>query len=225
VQAVQRLYNWGVAMGLLADNPVRSVPKPVPKPRERILTPQEAARLLRGTDRDFRPFLLAMRHTIARPQEVRAFRWKDLVHEPVPMFVLKDFKAKKRRKDRAAVRLIPLDDRMLRLLQRLARRHPQADDYVFLNQDGQPWTANAVRCRMRRLRDRLGLQPDGNGERVVAYTLRHTSATRASARGVRDRVLAQLMGHASTATTQRYQHLQADHLADAIRQANGRKAQ
>src|SRR5947209_10625219 len=28
VQAVQRLYNWGVKMGLLAENPVRSVQKP-----------------------------------------------------------------------------------------------------------------------------------------------------------------------------------------------------
>jgi site-specific recombinase XerD len=78
---------------------------------------------------------------------------------------------------------------------------------------------------MGRLRAKLGLGPDENGEQIVSYTLRHTAATRASARGVRDRVLAELMGHTSTSTTQRYQHLQADHLADAIRQANARKAQ
>jgi integrase len=226
VQAAQRLYNWGVKMGLITESPIRSVPKPGLGQRERVLSPEEAARLLRGGDRDFRPFLLAMRHTIARPQEVRACQWKHLTYDPVPMFVLREFKAKDRRKDRAAVRLIPLDDRVLRLLNRLARgRQPSPEDHVFLNADGRPWTANAVRCRMRRLRDKLGLGPDENGERVVAYTLRHTSATRASARGVRDRVLAELMGHTSTATTQRYQHLQADHLADAIRRANGRGAQ
>jgi site-specific recombinase XerD len=76
-----------------------------------------------------------------------------------------------------------------------------------------------------RLRDKVGLGPDENGEQVVAYTMRHTSATRASARGVRDRVLAELMGHTSTTTTQRYQHLQADHLAEAIKRVNGRKGQ
>jgi integrase len=226
VQAVQRLLNWGVEMGLLAENPVRTVKKPDLGQRKRTLSPRELAGLLRAADRHFRAFLLAMRHTIARPQEVRSLRWKDLFYEPVPMFVLKEFKAKARRKDKAAVRLIPLDGRMLRLLARLARkRRPAPEDHVFLNRLGKPWSANAVRCRMRRLRDTLGLGPDDAGENVVAYTLRHTAATRASARGVRDRVLAELMGHTNTATTQRYQHLQADHLADAIRRANSRKAQ
>lgn len=222
VQSIQRLYNWGVSMGLLTQNPLRCVQKPDPGQRKRILQPVETVQLLRGTDHDFRPFLFAMRHTIARPQEIRAVQWKHLVSEPVPMFVLRDFKAKKRRKDKAAVRLIPLDDRMLRLLARLAKRQPASpEDFIFLNCDGRPWSANAVRCRMRRLRAKLGLSPDENGENVVAYTMRHTSATRACSRGVRDRVLAELMGHSSTSTTQRYQHLQAEHLAQAIRQANG----
>jgi integrase len=227
VQAVQRLYNWDVRMGLLPENPVRSVALPDPGQRERVLSPAEVVRLLRAADPAFRNFLMAMRHTIARPQEVRAFQWKHLAYQPEPMFVLKDFKARKRRKDRkTAARAAPLDDRMLRLLNRLARkRTPAPDDFVFLNGDGQPWSANAVRCRMRRLRAKLGLGPDENGEQVVAYTLRHTSATLASARGVRDKVLAELMGHTNTATTQRYQHLQADHLAQAIKRANSRKAQ
>jgi integrase len=143
------------------------------------------------------------------------------------MFVLKDFKARMRRKDKkTAVRALPLDNRMLRLLSRLARkRKPAPDEFVFVNRFGLPWTSNAVRLRMARLREKLNLGPDENGEDIVAYSLRHTSATRASARGVRDRVLAELMGHSSTATTQRYQHLQADHLADAIRRTNSRRAQ
>ena len=121
VQSVQRLYNWGVEMGLLRENPIRSVKKPDLGQRERILTSLETAHLLRAADRHFRPFLLAMRHTIARPQEVRAFRWKHLVYEPVPMFVLRDFKAKMRRRDKAIARMVPLDDRLLRLLNRLAQ--------------------------------------------------------------------------------------------------------
>ena len=227
VQAVQRLYNWGVSMGHLTENPVRSVVRPDLGQRERILTPVETARLFRTAERHFRSFLMAMRHTLARPQEIRALRWQQLVYEPAPMFVLKEFKAKRRRKDRkSAVRIIPLDDRMVRLLNRLARQlKPSPADFVFLNSDGKPWTANAVRCRMMRLRKKVGLTPDGNGEQVVAYTLRHTSATRACARGVRDKVLAELMGHTNTTTTQRYQHLQTEHLAEAIQRANSRQAQ
>lgn len=225
VQTVQRLYNWGVEMGLVEANPFSRIKKPEVGERERILTSIEAVRLLRATDRYFRRFLLAMRQTIARPQEVRALRWKHLTYEPAPMFVLKDFKAKKRRKDKAAVRMIPLDDRMLRLLSRIARkRKPVPEGFVFLNRNAKPWTGNAVRCRMRVLRKKLDFGPDENGELVVAYTVRHTSATRATANGVRDRVLAELMGHTNTRTTRRYQHLQAKHLHDAIRQANGKRA-
>ena len=71
----------------------------------------------------------------------------------------------------------------------------------------------------------LTFGPDANGENVVAYTLRHTAATRACTSGVPDRVLADLMGHTSTDTTRRYQHPRLDDLARAIRQANTRKAQ
>ena len=227
VQAAQRLYNWAVGMGLLAENPIRSVEKPDPGQRERVLTPEELDALLKATDRHFRPFLLAMLHTIARPQEIRAVQWQHLALEPVPMFVLKDFKAKQRRKDRkTAVRRILLDEPMVALLEELARgRNPSPEDFVFLDRRGKPWTANAVRCRMRRLRAKLGLGPDANGEKVVAYTMRHTAATQACARGVPDRVLAELMGHSDTVTTRRYQHPQLDHLAEALKKVNGQAAQ
>ncbi|MFO0881789.1 MAG: site-specific integrase [Gemmataceae bacterium] len=227
VQAVQRLYNWGVEMGLLTENPVRSVKKPDLGQRQRVLTGDEEAKMLEGTDRHFRPFLLCMLHTIARPQEVRSLQWKHLVLEPVPMFVLTEFKARKRRKDhKTAVRRIMLDETIVALLETIAeQRNPCPDDFVFLNRHRKPWTANAVRCRMRRLREKLGLDVDDNGEKVVAYTLRHTAATRACTRGVPDRVLADLMGHTSTSTTARYQHPQLNHLAEAIKRANAGKAQ
>lgn len=228
VQTIQRLYNWGVKMGLVTSNPFKEIENPEPAQRERVLDRSELARLLRATDRPFRLFLTAMIHTIARPQEVRAFQWKHLVLEPVPMFVLKDYKAKRlrNRRDRKKHRQIALDDRMVRLLHALAqKRNANPEDYVFLNGQGNPWTGNAVRCRMRRLRRKVGLIPDENGEEVVAYSLRHTSATRACVNGVRDKLLAELMGHTRTSTTERYQHPQADDLHDALKRANRRPTQ
>ena len=228
VQTVQRLYNWGTKMGLISENPFKEVEAPEAGERERILTPHEQIRLLRATDRPFRHFLWAMNHTIARPQEVRAFRWKHLILEPVPMFELKNYKAKRLRKKatRRRTRKFPLDSFMLRLLARLtAERNPAPDDFVFLNARGKPWTGNAVSCRMQRLRKKLGLELDENGEAIVAYTLRHTGGTRATVNGVSGKMLAELMGHTTTATTERYQHPQANHLHDAIRQVNRRKAQ
>lgn len=220
VQAVQRLYNWGVKMGLLRENQLRGVVKPDAGVRQRVLTLDEQKALIDGADKHFQPFLVAMLHTIARPQEVRALQWKHLTLEPA-MFVLTEFKAKKRRKDRAtAVRRILLDDVMVELLEEMAAaRKPKPEDHVFLDRRRRPWTANAVRCRMKRLREKLGMEKDENGENIVAYSLRHTSATKACASGVPDRVLAELMGHANPTTTRRYQHPQLDHLVAAIRKA------
>ncbi len=85
---------------------------------------------------------------------------------------------------------------------------------------GLPWTVNALRCRMRSLRDVAGIGPDENGERIVMYTNRHTFGTGACAKGVADRRLADLMGHTDTKTTQKYIHLANPEFQEAARQAN-----
>lgn len=90
---------------------------------------------------------------------------------------------------------------------------------VFLNEDGRPWTNNALRCRMRRLRDRVGIAPDENGETIVMYTARHSYATAAIASGVSDRRLADLMDHTNPKTTQRYIHLAHSDLYNASLEA------
>ena len=225
VQAVQRLYNWGVQMGLVRENPFRKILKPDLGHRERILTAEEERKILAAADDYFRLFLLAMLNTMARPREIREVRWQHLVMEPIPMLVLRDFKARNRRKDRqTAVRRIILTPFMVELLKNLKeKRNPGREDHIFLNQRGLPWTSNAVRLRMKRLRNRVGLGPDANGETLVAYSFRHTGATRACLRGVPDRVLSDLMGHTTPEMTRRYQHPQLDHLAEAIVLATGQK--
>ncbi len=206
VQAVQRLFNWGVKVGLVEGNPFAGIERPQLGQRSRTLSRGEMCRLLYSVAKPFRLFLVAMRHTLARPQEIRQLRWADLNADGTA-FVLTKYKAKKRRKDKAPERLILLDAYMQGLIRALqANRRPALHDPVFTNRVGEAWTANAVRCAMRTGRARAGLNQPGM-ERVVAYTMRHTAATDATANNVRDRTLADLMGHASTKTTARYQHL------------------
>lgn len=54
-----------------------------------------------------------------------------------------------------------------------------------------------------------GLKP-----RVSAHVLRHTAATEMLLRGASTRVLQELLGHGSLASTQRYTHLDASHLQE-----------
>lgn len=231
IQAVQRLFGWAVnEADILKRNPFKTVKKPRPGERRRVLSRLQVVSILRNTDRHFRNFLLCMRETIARPQEVRAFRWESL-HTPTSgikladalcdgsaFFSLEEYKGRERRKDPSKPRVILLTPRLGRLLARLASKCKKLQGEIFRNSRGKPWTSNAVRCRMRRLRKKLGLGADYRGEQIVAYTFRHTQATEAVVRGIRDRMLAELMGHTSTRTTARYQHLETDHLREAFQQ-------
>jgi integrase len=72
---------------------------------------------------------------------------------------------------------------------------------------------------VRRLRRKVGLPED-----TVVYGLRHHFGTQAILNNVELKTLSQLMGHEDTRITEKhYVHLegQLDHLADAMRRANG----
>jgi integrase len=199
------------------------------------MTRLEMAQLQRTAHRCFRDFLIAMRETIARPQEIRGLRWEFIqvasnqrtVLQALPLgeafIVLDDYKGKERRRDPSKPRIILISKRLGRLLSRLASKCPKLKGFVFVNSKSKPWTSNAVRLRMKYLRDKTGLGNDFRGEPIVAYTFRHTQATEAAARGIRDRVLAEIMGHTSTRTTARYQHLETEHLREAIDKLTSRK--
>src|SRR5262249_5861080 len=96
-------------------------------------------------------------------------------------------------------------------------RKRSKSDHVFLNGQGKPWTMNAVRLRVMRLKDKLGLADD-----VCAYLIRHAFGTNAILNGVDVVTVSELMGHASTEiTTGVYVHLaeQKSHLQKAVTQA------
>ena len=69
---------------------------------------------------------------------------------------------------------------------------------------------------MRRAYKRAGVNPKGVREKAVAYTIRHTGATEATRRGIRDRTLADILGQSDTRTTARYQHLGDEDLVVAM---------
>jgi integrase len=229
LQAVKRLFYWAVEKAeLLERNPFKKIPLPRAGRRKRILSRKQLAAMLRRAGRQFRAFLIGMRETIARPQEVRVLCWEELHWEGGPaffkeacrtgqaVFILENYKSRDRRADPDTPRVILVSPRLGRLLVRLARTRATLTGHVFINCEGGPWTTNALRLQMRRLAKRLDIGEDKRGEAVVCYTLRHTMATQASASGVKDRLLADLMGHTSTRTTSRYQHLDTDHLRIAL---------
>ncbi len=229
VQAVQRLFQFAVdGLRILKVNPFKKVKRPPAGQRTRIFDRKELVQYLRRCGRAYRDFLIVMRGTMARPQEVKILSWpmlqapidwhgtiEDALYAGKAMFVLWEYKSRERAANPNKPRIIMMTRRVGRLLLRLRSRADSLAGIILLNDLDMPWTANALRCRMRRLRRKFPALPHVTGENIVNYTMRHTAATYASPK-VTQKELSLLLGHESMETTERYQHLRIDHLHDAM---------
>lgn len=204
-----RVFSWAKEEGLLPENPLAGMKRPKPPPRQRAMSDEEFQQLHAHAGGPFRDFLLALRETGARPKEVRDLLWTQVQAD---RWVLT--KHKTSRKVQKA-RVIILTETMRQMMERL---RGNGHTHVFLNTEGEPWTMNAVRLQITRLRERLGLAKD-----LCAYLARHGFGTRAILNGVNPSVVAELMGHNSLEMVSRvYVHLadQHEHLKQAVERIN-----
>ncbi|HJP88414.1 MAG TPA: tyrosine recombinase [Candidatus Limnocylindrales bacterium] len=109
-----------------------------------------------------------------------------------------------------------LDEARPTLAARRAQGTPEPDA-IFLNHDGAPIGVRGLRFRIDRLCRLAGL-PEG----VSPHTLRHSFATHLLDGGADLRVVQELLGHESLATTQVYTHVSAARLRAAYVDAHPR---
>lgn len=213
-RAVRSLFHWAKRAGHVQEFRFHGFEGPPCGQRERILTEEEYTAIMRVAGHELRQVLWFMRHTLARPGEIRQVRWCEVDLEK-GVFRLRNFKARDRRRDGVRMRKIPLPPPALRLLRYWYRtRKPAHADLVFVGRR-KPWNKNSLRLAMARATKAAGvnLQP---GEKVVCYTLRHTGATEATRRGTDQKLLADIMGHTTTRMTERYVHLTEEDLVRGI---------
>lgn len=228
-QALVRLLNWAATeAGLIPSNPLTRVRLPMRGQRRRIANVILMEKLIRKSRPRSRAFLIALRESMARPQEIRAAAFEHLQSEDMEtpiekalidgkaLIVQTEFKDRRRRRDTSRPRVILVSRRLGRLILRLWHKSDTKSGPIFLNTRGKAWTKNAVRLFMRSLRRRLGIVADAMGENVVAYTFRHSLATLAAARGAQETWIAEILGHTETRTTRRYLHFQVGHLREGM---------
>jgi|GEM_PF-1430795 len=204
-----RVFSWAKDEGLLPENPLAGMKRPKPPSRQRAMSDGEFTKLYENAGGPFADYLLALRETGARPKELRDLLWTQVQEDRLVLT-----KHKTSRKVGKA-RVIILSEAMQDMMKRI---NGNGSDHVFLNTEGQPWTMNAVRLQMSRLRERLGLAND-----LCVYLCRHGFGTRAILNGVNPSVVAELMGHNSLEMVSKvYVHLADEHahLKAAVKKIN-----
>lgn len=210
----RRALNWAVSEGFITENPLKGMPCPKSQARKRSLTDNEFRQLIGASHGPLRILLWSLRQTGARPAELRRLTW-DEVHND--RLVIQHHKTAKKVHRPRVIYLTPA---MQRLLHKL--RNQQTSQYVFLNARRVPWTSNALRLAVHRIKDKCSLPED-----VCAYLIRHTFGTQAIMNGLNTSVVAELMGHTSTEMVDRvYVHLadQVTHLQQAVCKATQKPA-
>ncbi len=239
--AIRSFHRFAARAGLAAGDPWGSIATPrLPRRLPRVLEVDQIDRLLAAIDADERgaadgsPATSAVRGAIAlrdralvevayaaglRISELAAAELSNLDLGRGELRVLG--KGRKERiglLGRPAIAAIEayLDDARPALAAR--RRTPGPEpDAVFLNHDGGPLGVRGLRYRIDRLCRIAGL-PEG----VSPHTLRHSFATHLLDGGADLRVVQELLGHESLATTQVYTHVSAARLRAAYVDAHPR---
>jgi integrase len=213
---VQRIFNkaseWGLWTG---QNPVSKVKKPrFDSGRIRFFSREEASELLgalHDTNIELHDMALLSLHTGMRSGEIRALRWGmvDMTNEIIHVAASGDSLDTKNYESRIA-------NMTEAVKAALAKYERPAQQYVFLNQHGEPH--RDIPTTFKRVVARLGFN-DGETDRrqrVTFHTLRHTFASWLAIEGTPILTIKSLMGHKSLAMTEKYAKLIPDTRRQAV---------
>lgn len=174
------------------------------RPTPKHLEPHEARALLAATPGEYRTMVLAALTTGFRRGELLGLRWENIRWADARIDLCGQLQNRQR------VRCKYGSEREVVLYSGLARelgKHRQAEGYVFLGPDGQPWTnSGPEREFLAAAYTAAGLRRPGK----MWHTLRHTYTSILAAGGIREDVRARLLGHKRQGTTALYTHMFED---------------
>ncbi|HZE89280.1 MAG TPA: site-specific integrase [Verrucomicrobiae bacterium] len=201
------MFRMAVRWGVLEASPAVDLEKPSePHHRTRYLSREEWGHLQEAAPPWLRPILTVAVATGMRLKEIVGLRWDGVDREDGLLYVSEDNKT-------GQPRAIPIG-RAVREVLSSQVRHVRVP-FVFADSMGEPFTSAPARNRVSKATKAVMKAAGISG--ASFHTLRHTAGSWAAQAGMTEIEIAKLLGHATTATTRRYTHLQPAHLKAAVR--------
>jgi integrase len=205
---LKTLFSKAVEWGRIEKDTVRAVKKfRENNARERILSAEEARRLVEAAAKSIRPVLIIALNTGMRKNEILSLKWANV--DFLRGYVLiEDSKSGKPRK-------IPMNGAVSSALMAL----PHVAEFVFYNPETKGpvrdiKTAFKAACRRAKADPKDEKDPGIVGLRL--HDLRHTAATKMIEAGVDLVTVSKILGHASIQMTMRYAHPTPENMKRAV---------
>ena len=211
LDVIRQVFNRARALGIYeGDSPTAKVKKPkTDNKRLRFLAHDEAAKLLDALadkSQDLHDMALLSLHCGLRAGELFGLEWRDVNLEQGTL-TLRDTKNGK-------TRMAYLTSMAKKVLQ--TRALETDHNLVFLSRTGG--RRMQVSKAFRKAVTELGMNDgvEDARDRLVFHTLRHTFASWLVMAGTPLYTVGKLLGHSSSAMTERYSHLAPDHMKAAV---------
>lgn len=196
IAALGSLFNFALKTGYITQNPWACVSQVRPREtlHERILTPQEAARVIKAeSDRQKQTAMLLLYYGGLRVSELCGLRCRDVLpREKGCLQVTVTGKGGK-------VRTVLLSPKITQRIKELLTQNPMA--HVFIRA-GYPFTPNWIWRQVKYAVKRAGIDRP-----ISPHWFRHAHASHALENGADVKTIQTTLGHVSISTTGQYLHL------------------
>ena len=206
---LKHVYNKAIAWGLASTNPVKGISQFKEDYRIRYLTDDEERSLASVFVPRYWTWVEVALHTGMRRSEQFGLRWENINFQTRVITIP--------RSKHGEVRHVPINDRVVEILQNLPSRLKSA--WVFPSGNGSTHMneRNFVQRIFLPAVRRAGIRD------FRWHDLRHTFASRLVMAGENLRTVQELMGHKTIHMTMRYAHLSPAHLLQAVQRLVGKQ--
>jgi integrase len=167
--------------------------------KERILTQDEARRLIEAAKKELRPFLIIALNTGMRRNEILSLKWEN-VNFANEFILIESARSKS-----GKAKKVPMNRLVVEALKSIPKKHP----LIFYN----PETRRNIQDVKTAFRTAL---KKAKIKGVRLHDLRHTAATRMIEAGVDIATVSKILGHSSIQMTMRYCHPTEENMRRAV---------